>query len=118
MRPGAAANRRSSRSGFCNGPIRDRLQRLEADFVVDIALEQAQADVARYIERTQLMVARQEQRIDRLRALGLPTDDALDTLDVLKGTLGSLEYFRGLLDGLLRQERQSRLSFSTPKAPS
>ena len=86
--------------------------------MVDIALEQAQADVARYIEQTKLMVARQEQRIDRLRALGLPTDDALDTLDVLKGTLASLEYFRQLLDGLLRQERQSRSTISTPEAQS
>jgi hypothetical protein len=48
------------------------------------------------------MVVQQERRIARLVALGLRTEDALDTLDVLKGTVDALESFDRLLEVLRR----------------
>jgi hypothetical protein len=53
--------------------------------IMDTGLQKALSDVKGYLAHAKLSVADQKQRIDRLRALGLPTEDAQGTLAELLG---------------------------------
>lgn len=70
--------------------------------MADRELEVTQGDVKRFVAHANDMVVAQEQRLARLKALSLPIDDALDTLDTLKGTAAALAYFDRLLESLRR----------------
>jgi hypothetical protein len=74
--------------------------------VKNVELEKAASDAAQYVAEAKLGVVRQRERVARLRALGLPTEKAKDTLDVLQGTVAATECFEDLLRGLLSHRRQ------------
>jgi hypothetical protein len=76
----------------------------EEPAVSDPGLEETHDEVRRYLARTKLSVVAQENRILRLKRLGLPTDDASDTLDALKGTGAALANFERVIQGLRRGE--------------
>jgi hypothetical protein len=87
--------------------------------VIEVGLEKAAIDAARYVAESKLGVIRQGERIARLRAMGLPTRDAEDTLDVLQGMVVAAEYFEGLLKGLSRgrqvQDRKPHTELSATR---
>jgi len=59
------------------------------------------AQASQHIAQAQVYVARQRVIIDRLAAIGLPTDDALATLAAFEGTLQAFERHRAMILAVL-----------------
>jgi hypothetical protein len=72
---------------------------------MEVGLDKAANDAARYVNEAKLSVTRQVERIASLKVMGLPTQEAEDTLDVLNGTVAAAEYFEGLVRRRVQDRR-------------